>query len=393
MRPPIGPGPNGGRMQPPIGPNPNGGGRNMRPPIGPGPNGGAGGGKMRPPIGPGPNGGRNMQPPIGPNGPRGGGEDEEKKEPEKEVTGIRVTQPDKLVTFTVSLVLDNKDREKLEEAAGLVLHGLKGELDLSSGENMLQRLAQAVKQLGETDKQFPQAALFRRPAPERSGYEWEPDQRISWLAKLLTALGHDVVVKKINWEKSWSDKENWLAARILIPEFVDAAYPASSRYVRYPGIPIEVAATHFVGIAGIGEDAASEKADAPEAAKRRGLLGYEKDRVTPLSSPSLERGADKTVLMAQVPPGIGCPWLAGGGSTVRGVPETRSLDPFVAIQVNGESGTHVLMANGSVYFVTNKTAPDAFKALCAIKGAGAIPKDWKQVFNAAEMKAKAPAAQ
>jgi hypothetical protein len=73
--------------------------------------------------------------------------------------------------------------------------------------------------------------------------------------------------------------------------------------------------------------------------------------------------------------------MAGGGSTVRGVPQTRSIDPFVA---SGEKGTLVLMADGSVRFVSKNISPEAFEAfqaLCTIQGKVTLKEDeWNRQF-------------
>jgi hypothetical protein len=187
------------------------------------------------------------------------------------------------------------------------------------------------------------------------------------MAELLPYLGHKDI--RIDKNLSWQDKQNLLVARTLIPEFLDPSYPRATHYVRYPGLKTDVAATHFVGIAGIGEDVADELANDPEAAKRLGVFGY--DRMTPLNA--LERGTSHTAVMIQVPPTFGSPWMAGGGSTVRGIPVTGSIEPFVSTtSATGEKGTYVLMADGSVKWVSAKISPEAFRAMCTIKGAGNI---------------------
>ena len=83
------------------------------------------------------------------------------------------------------------------------------------------------------------------------------------------------------------------------------------------------------------------------------------------------RGLSHTGVMVQVPynglAGV-TPWMAGGGSTLRGVPETDSVKPFVSTTYNGKAGTYLLMADGSVRFVAADVKDEVFKALCTIKG-------------------------
>src|SRR5207248_4273011 len=98
------------------------------------------------------------------------------------------------------------------------------------------------------------------------------------------------------------------------------------------------------------------------------------DRATRLAD--IVDGLSNTVLMVQVPWNKNQfpltthqrPWIAGGGSTVQGVPETKSVQPFVSTEHGGKRGTFVIMADGSVRFVTDKISDDAFKAMCTING-------------------------
>src|SRR5262249_37301597 len=76
-----------------------------------------------------------------------------------------------------------------------------------------------------------------------------------------------------------------------------------------------------------------------------------------------------TIAVAQVPPIFKRPWIAGGGATVMGVPETKSVEPFVCTKHNDQAGTFVIMADGSVRFVPASIADDLFKAMCTLKGA------------------------
>jgi hypothetical protein len=91
------------------------------------------------------------------------------------------------------------------------------------------------------------------------------------------------------------------------------------------------------------------------------------------------RGTANTILMIQVPhDGVAgvTPWIAGGGSTLRGVPEKHSIAPFVlstdrdgkVIQRKGKRGTYALMTDGSVRFMDQNVSDDVFKAMCTVSG-------------------------
>jgi hypothetical protein len=64
-------------------------------------------------------------------------------------------------------------------------------------------------------------------------------------------------------------------------------------------------------------------------------------------------------------------WLAGGGSTIRGVPETGSCEEFVCTTYKGQKGTFAIMADGKVRFISEsvlRNQPDVFRAMCTIAG-------------------------
>src|SRR5207253_340898 len=127
----------------------------------------------------------------------------------------------------------------------------------------------------------------------------EPNNRVSWMAGLLPYLGHHTLYNHINFDKSWRDEDNWLAARSLVPQFLDPTYPVFSRYVGYPGMPLEAGATHYVGISGVGLDSAEYPAGDPALVGKLGVFGY--DRATSLETIKQGRGLSNTVLMIRVP--------------------------------------------------------------------------------------------
>src|SRR5262249_15309884 len=134
-----------------------------------------------------------------------------------------------------------------------------------------------------------------------------------------------------------------------------------------------LAATHFVGIAGLGLDAAEY--DNQNA--RRGVFGY--DRVT--AKDDVKDGLANTIVLIRVPSDIKAPWLAGGGATVRGVSEEANenpVAPFVCTTYPagpdekskwvGKRGTIAVMGDGKVRFIPFDIPATTFRALCTIAG-------------------------
>ena len=241
----------------------------------------------------------------------------------------------------------------------------KGALDMSGSRSHVHELAAASQRMSEAmQRQFPRAAFDRPLSNARAGRPYGPSQRVSWMAELLPYLGQTTLYSQIDRAQSWRDPANVGSASTLIPQFLSPNTEPASWWVKYPDVSDPVAATHFVGLAGVGLDAASYAPNDPAVADKIGIFGY--DRQTALRD--ITDGAANTILMAQVPPLVKRPWLAGGGATVVGVPEKNSIKPFVSVQGNGKKGTLVVMADGSVRFISEGVSDEVFKALVTIKG-------------------------
>jgi hypothetical protein len=339
----------------------------------------------RPPMGPttpgkvGPQPGFPMQP-----GQAQQPDDDEPEDDEPKESRMRVNKyDDDSVEFILDLVLDQTALRKLNTAIELMLIAAKNRVDLAGRPWYRHNLGRAAKELGLkglSDRGvppgvYPPGAFKRQDTGLRSALE--PNSRISWMAGLLPYLNRKELYDRIEFNLSWKDPGNWLAARSLVPEFIDPTYPVGSRFVTHPSLPFEVGASHFVGIAGVGMDAANYSPNDPSWDDRRGVLSYEGSRA--VKDVQDNHGASNTILIIQVPhdgPAGVTSWLAGGGSTLRGVPDKNSVGPFVLsndrdgkpIQYRGKRGTFAVMVDGSVRFIDEKISDEVFKAMCTVKG-------------------------
>jgi hypothetical protein len=212
----------------------------------------------------------------------------------------------------------------------------------------------------------------RAPSSERF-VDWRPDQRLSWMVQLLPYFADGAFSGlPIENDKSWNESGNLLAATTVIPQFLAPLPPDKpfSYYVQYPGLKgPPLAATHFVGIAGVGLDAPEYRADDAAKAKLRGIFGY--DRET--KPDEIKDGLEQTILLIQVPSQPKSPWIAGGGSTVRGVStDSDCVQPFVCAEHEGKRGTFAIMADGKVRFIPATIDPKTFQAMCTIAGGDKI---------------------
>ncbi len=316
-----------------------------------------------------------------------GGQNPAPKQAEKpeEIKSSRIVvrQNNKRVSLRLDLVLDQPAYQRLEGLMQVVMIGLRGEIDAADGMARRHDLAAAGKLLGEkglSDRDiapgnYPPGAFKRPPAGSRS-YR-DPNQRVSWMAALLPYLDRKNLYDHIAFDKSWKDPANWLQARTLVPEFLDPTYPRGARYTTNPGMPFDPAVTHFVGLAGIGLDAADYGANDPAVVNKLGVFGYE--RGASLDEIRKSRGGlSNTVLLIRVPhdgPSGVHPWMAGGGSTVRTVPEKDSVEPFLSTEKDGTRGTYVLMTDSSVRYIKKGISDAAFKALVTVRGPA--PEDFE----------------
>lgn len=177
-----------------------------------------------------------------------------------------------------------------------------------------------------------------------------PERRLSWLHSVYPFVTQEALFRYDStqpWDAEVNRKRyEW--------EFVcpSAGHPATE-----DGRGV----THYVGIAGVGQDAAL----LPKADRRAGVLGY--DRRTTFHD--IKDGASTTVLAAETAWENG-PWQAGGYSTVRGLDPSRQPYAGTGKQFGGihRGGFMTLFADGSVHFITDGIHPATFEALATIAG-------------------------
>lgn len=296
------------------------------------------------------------------------------------------TAKDDIVDIRINFQFDPASHGRVQNLASLLAFAIRSEVELATDPRWRHRLGAAAVNLAATGDSkrnippgsFPPGTL---PRPNTRGGD-VPANRLSWMTAILPYLGHETLARQVDFTAGWREPSNWLAARTIVPEFLDAAYPVKSRHVEIPGVGVAPATTHVVGIAGVGLDAADDDPTNPVHLKNRGVFGY--NRSATLDELQKGRGAGNVVMMMQIPydgiTGVN-PWIAGGGSTVRGVPESNSIAPFVlstdkdgkSILHKGKRGTYAIMADGSVRFLAADIPDDVLKSLVTIHGPA--PKD------------------
>jgi hypothetical protein len=283
---------------------------------------------------------------------------------------VTILALDKTVVVTADLLLKEKAYGLLMDGATAYVISLRGEADAATTRSRVHELAAALQEYVKAKGHYPRGALHRPPSAERV-IDWAPAQRLSWMVDLLPFLQQGEYkdlfedrVKGFDATKSWRDPPNLYLGMMVIPQYVVLGKPNNPYKVRYPGMLIRLGATHFVGMAGVGLDAAEYDPSNPAVAKKLGIFGYNRE-----IKPDQIKNPEQTIALIQVPVEHKAPWIAGGGSTVRGVSEDAdALRPFVCAEYQGKPGTFAIMADGKVRFIPAATPPDTFRTLCTING-------------------------
>lgn len=254
-----------------------------------------------------------------------------------------------------------------EYLRGIVVQG-RGMAETFQPRNGIGELANALRRYTGENKQFPRGTMA---AP--AGAVLRPDMRGSWLLEILPFLGGTdyagLAAPLVQKGTLWRDKEFAVVATLHIPAYVNTATANNAPRVQWTSVREPLGATHFVGIAGLGLDSPAMPAGGDAASL--GVFGY--DRVTKVAD--IKDGPENTIAVLQVPSTTQGPWIAGGGSTVRGIPAVANpLEAFVVGEIENpttkkkEAGTFAIMADGRVRFIPASMKPETFRALCTIAG-------------------------
>jgi hypothetical protein len=198
-----------------------------------------------------------------------------------------------------------------------------------------------------------------------------PEERLSWVVAVLPGLDqkkHPVeqLLAQIRLDQPWAAEANQQAARTRLPVLL---CPENT-----PQVPPDApAVTCYVGIAGLGPDAATlTLAPGTPAPPRAGAFRY--DSPTPFDK--ITDGLSQTLLMGETADSPG-PWLRGGTSTVRGLDDKPGAKPLIGPggQFGGyfPTGGNFALCDGSVRTFTPRTTPGVLLKMATIAGGDGGP--------------------
>ena len=174
------------------------------------------------------------------------------------------------------------------------------------------------------------------------------DDRLGWLATYRDETDTGPIVTS-DGTRSWKDPANEPFVRRRAPDLLNPRVAAVASDDGYP-------ASHYVGMAGVGADAA----ELPKSHPRAGVFGY--DRRT--TREDIEDGTANTLMVVGVqehPPA----WANGAGS-IRGLTAEPYLGGPDHLGTGQADGMLVLMADGSVKQLSRETDPKLMRRMAAM---------------------------
>jgi hypothetical protein len=200
-----------------------------------------------------------------------------------------------------------------------------------------------------------------------------PERRLGWCVDLLPLIEQDSLYRRFDLQAPWDAAANGEPGTTVLRQF----YCPDWGREKDPNPPH---LTAYLGVAGVGDDAANLRADDPRA----GLFGHDRRRALA----DIPDGASNTLLILESARDNG-PWARGGPSTVRGLdpgdrPYLGTGRPFGGTHFaensvfgKGKSiGCNAAMADGSVRFLQEKVAAEVLEALATAAGGEEVRGDW-----------------
>jgi hypothetical protein len=230
--------------------------------------------------------------------------------------------------------------------------------------NNLHEIALSLHGFQDDHGAFPSAVL---PHPDLSS-----EQRLSWQVAVLPYLEQGALYSQMRTDEAWDAGANRNGAA------------TSLRCYKCPGNaneagPGQPAFTHYVGMAGVGTDAAELPAKDPRA----GFFGHSRG----IGSGDIKDGLSYTIAVIETASENG-PWAAGGPATVRGLdPEAAPYvgpgrpfgtahnvqQPFLRRPL---TTANVALADGSARTITDGVSATTLQALATIAGQDDVGDDF-----------------
>jgi prepilin-type processing-associated H-X9-DG protein len=242
---------------------------------------------------------------------------------------------------------------------GLILLGIeriRRKDNQTKCQNNLRQIGLAIHSHDSTFNRLPAGTIANPWLP--------PSKRLSWLAAISNFLESSVIYPGLASDKPWDDAANRFAAIKPMPvfrcPFFDDQPPTGELYP-----------TSYIGIAGLGADAA----ELPIADPRAGVFGYDR-KLTLDGKTATLRTSSLLAVIETTQMSESC--ITGGPATVRGfaVGAARSFGDDCPFGELGGDGANCLFLDGSARFIRASIDANLLKQLATISGSNiAVPPE------------------
>lgn len=179
----------------------------------------------------------------------------------------------------------------------------------------------------------------------------EPEERLSWAYSILPFIEQQAFYESIDGDAGWESEDNSQAVQTAVPVF---------RNPSQPGQRANPSSGDYVGMAGVGEDAATLENDDPRA----GIFGYNRQ----CRFRDITDGTSNTIMITDSSE-PNASFLAGGRATIRGFSQSPYLNGPDGIGSPHAGVVQVLMADGSVRVISVDVDETTLEALATKAGA------------------------
>ena len=208
--------------------------------------------------------------------------------------------------------------------------------------NNLKQIGLAMHNYHDVNNEFPRGTV--------ENDELEPDERLSWAYSILPYIEQQALYESVDGEAGWEAEENSQAVLIAVPAFQNPSQPGNRP---------NPSAGDYVGMAGVGEDAATLENDDPRA----GIFGYNRQ----CRFRDITDGTSNTIMITDSSE-PNASYLAGGRATIRGFSQSPYLNGPDGIGSPHNGVVQVLMADGSVRAISVNTDETTLEALATKAG-------------------------
>jgi prepilin-type processing-associated H-X9-DG protein len=205
----------------------------------------------------------------------------------------------------------------------------RGAARRSTSKNNLKQIGLALHNYHDVYSSFPQGT--------QPNEDLKTEKRLSWQANILPFLDQAPLYNQIDFDEAWDGDANKELMKTRL------------QVLQNPGTELEKepkhGTTHYVGIAGIGKNAAT----LPITDKNAGVFGYNrKTRIADITD-----GTSNTLMVSEASKSFGA-WGAGGVGTIRGFVKKPYINGPDGIGGPSKGGCNILFCDGAVRFISEK---------------------------------------